>query len=198
MIIEKEGHRIVVDPGNFFTEKFKVADLGKIDAVLYTHQHADHFDDSIIDELKSNGAKLYGNPEVVKLIGSDANMVESGKSFELAGFQIRPHDLPHSLLPDGSEGPHNTGYIIDGLLFHAGDGIKTEGFEVDAVALPIAGPDISFLDAIKLTKTLKVKKVIPVHYDGIKVNPESFVKYFEWGKGTAEVIILENGQSTEI
>ncbi len=140
--------------------------------------------------------KLYGNSAVAALIGDGAYEVKDNEKFEVSGFQVLPHDLPHCLLPDGSEGPMNTGYIIDDCFFHPGDGIKTGWLQIDIIALPIVGPDISLLDAISFTKELQAKKVIPIHYDAIKLSSDSFLEYFKRGGGTAEVIVLKDGEST--
>jgi L-ascorbate metabolism protein UlaG (beta-lactamase superfamily) len=44
LLLEKNGQRIVIDPGKFFAEKYSFAELGEISAVLYTHRHGDHLD----------------------------------------------------------------------------------------------------------------------------------------------------------
>jgi L-ascorbate metabolism protein UlaG (beta-lactamase superfamily) len=134
---------------------------------------------------------------VEQLIGEGANTVESGSGFELAGFNIMPHDLPHCAMPDGSAGPQNTGYIIDDNFFHPGDGVETEDVHVDHVALPIAGPSISFYEAFKFAKSVGAKKIIPIHYDNSGLfpgNPHGFAQVFK----DAEVIVLEDGESVEL
>lgn len=197
LLLKKDGKRIVIDPGNFFAAKYGMAELGNVAAVLYTHQHPDHYDPSLAEQFQSVDIPLYGNAAVAGLIGPEANLISHGQRFEIAGFSIRAHDLPHCLLADGSAGPPNTGYIIDGTFLHPGDGIKTEGLEIEALALPIAGPSISLYHAAEFARSLGAKKIIPMHYDNIDLfpgNPHGFARVFP----QAEVIVLENGQSVEL
>ncbi len=93
LLLEKDGKRIVIDPGNFFAAKFSVQDLGKLQAVLYTHQHADHFEPGLVEEFKSAGVGLYGNEAVAELIGSEAVTLEDGRAVELGGFSVLPHNF---------------------------------------------------------------------------------------------------------
>ncbi|MBW3538049.1 MBL fold metallo-hydrolase [Candidatus Parcubacteria bacterium] len=194
LLLEKDGRRIAIDPGSFFTDRYRAQDLGAIEAVLYTHQHADHFDQSLVNEFKAAGVALYGNRAVCQLIGEGARPADSGQPFEVAGFNVTPHDLPHCRLVDGSDGPPNTGYIIDGHFFHPGDGVETEGVQVDHLALPIAGPSVSFYHAAKFAKSLGAQKVIPIHYHSFKADPHDFASRFQ----DAEVIVLESGESVEL
>lgn len=198
LTIEKNGKKIVIDPGNVFTQIYKVEDLGAIDAVLYTHSHADHFDISIVEQFRDNGVVMYGNSSVVNLIGNDAVEVVDGQEFEVAGFSVLPRDLDHCLMPDGSNGPHNTGFVVDGTFFHPGDGIKIDNLQVPDLALPIAGPDISFTGAIAFVKSLGARCVIPIHFDNHGTKPELLNKYNESFALGLEVIILQNGQSVEL
>jgi len=101
-------------------------------------------------------------------------------------------------MADGSEGPQNTGYVVDDVFFHPGDGKELEGLQVRAMAVPIIGPDISILDAVSFIKQLSVKVAIPIHYDGIPLDPQAFVTYAERGRATCEVRVLAEGESTAI
>lgn len=197
LLLEKDGRRIVIDPGRFFVASYSVGDLGDIEAVLYTHQHSDHFDQSITEQLKATGAKLFGNAEVAALIGQGANLVEGGRQFTVAGFEVTPHDLPHCRIP-GLEPPQNTGYIVDGNFFHPGDGVETEGVSVENLAVPIAGPDISPFDAVQFIESVGAKAAIPIHYHFFKEDPEVFAKAYGRSGGQAKIVILGDGQSVEV
>lgn len=196
LLIEKKGHRIVIDPGSFFIEKYSIDELGQVDAVLYTHQHRDHYDADLAKQLKSIGAVLYGNTDVCALIDDGANEVTNGQTFEIAGFSITPHDLPHFVI-EGREMPQNTGYIIDGNFFHPGDGIKTSGFEVNDLATPIAGA-FTFDDTLDLAHTLSAKRLIPIHYSNQQMYPVNINEFIKKASAEFEVIVLEDGQTAEL
>jgi L-ascorbate metabolism protein UlaG (beta-lactamase superfamily) len=197
LLLEKNERRIVIDPGSFFAAAFSPDVLGDVSAVLYTHQHADHYDEALAKQFIDMGVAVYGNDAVAALVGERAKIVTSGQSFNVGGFEIMPHDLPHCEMVDGSAGPPNTGYIIDGNFFHAGDGIETEGVHVANMAVAITGPSISFRDAALFAQSVGARKVIPMHYDNVSLfiaNPHGFERAF----AGAEVIVLENGQSVEL
>jgi L-ascorbate metabolism protein UlaG (beta-lactamase superfamily) len=88
--------------------------------------------------------------------------------------------------------------VVDGVLFHPGDGKELEDLTVDNIALPIIGPDISILDAINFAKQVSAKVAIPIHYTGIPLDPTAFVEYAKWGDVDFEVRILADGESTEV
>lgn len=195
LLLEKDGKRVVIDPGMFFSKEFALVDLGQVEAVLYTHQHPDHYDPDLATKFLEAGVKLYGNADVVSLIGNKATTVYSGQQISIAGFGVLPHDLPHCRTIEMPP-PPNTGYIIDGNFFHPGDGVVTTGVTVDGLALPIAGPDISFVDAVDFAKQVQAKKIIPMHYhhDGFLANPDNFASRIKF----AEVIVLKDGESVEL
>ncbi len=195
-MLEKDGRRIVIDPGMHFLETHKVEELDGVEAVLYTHQHPDHYEPEIAQWLIDRGIGLYANAATAQLIGEDATVIRDGDTLTIGGFEIIARELPHCLLPDGSEGPQNTGYVIDGVLFDPGDGKDLDDLRVDVMALPITGPDISMLDAFNFAKKLGVKVAIPVHYRWMGADAETY-KQFATGM-PFDVRILADGESTEI
>jgi len=196
LLLEKEGRRIVIDPGNFFAAKYSVDDLGAIEAVIYTHQHGDHYDASIAEEFKSKGIPLYGNSAVAGLIGVGSTVVRHRESFTIGGFDITPHDLPH-FAKEGVVMPSNTGYIIDGNFFHPGDGIKTEGVQVHDFAAPVGGPfDYQVIKDFALS--LQAKIIIPIHFTNVAMYPCDTTDFTEVIGDSAEVIVLNDGQAVEL
>lgn len=194
LVLKKGAGRILIDPGTLTMNAHSLDDFGDVQGVLYTHRHADHFDESAVDQLLDRGVELYGNADVCSLIGGEAKEVRDGEDFQVAGFQITPRDLPHFPMVDGSDGPPNTGFVLDGRLFHPGDGISLPGLTVDALALPIAGPSISFREAYVFTKQTQANKVLPIHYDFFVADPELFANYCD----VADVVVLQEGESTDI
>jgi L-ascorbate metabolism protein UlaG (beta-lactamase superfamily) len=112
----------------------------------------------------------------------------------IAGFEVLPRDLPHVVMIDGSPGPPNTGFILDGALFHPGDGIAIDGLRVDALALPIAGPSLRFRDAYRFVEQLGARRAVPMHYDLFIADPKLFASRCD----IAEVIVLGPGESTDV
>lgn len=193
LIIEGEG-RICVDLGSLVTATTNIEQLGHLDAVLFTHTHPDHLDPEAADRLLDADVPLYGNTDVCSLLGERAGELRDGESLEVAGFEILPVDVPHVPLVDGSPGPPNTGFVVDGRLFHPGDSITDPGLTAEILAVPIAGPSISNRDAYRLAEAVDAATVIPIHYDYFVANPQLFANNVD----IAKVVVLEHGQSVDL
>lgn len=200
LVLEKNGQRIIIDPGSLTSPKFKASDLLPADAILITHEHMDHADPGLIAELIKGGVTVVvGNESTVKALGSAiTKVVSDGQEFEVAGFSITAKELPHVAMVDGSPGPQNTGFVIDNTFFHPGDGLKISGLKVPKLAAPIAGPDVSPADVFAFVNSVECDTVIPIHYDYFPADPEFFARLLAPAKVGLKVIVLDNGQSTEI
>lgn len=194
LLIEKTGGRIVIDPGNFFVAKYSLEDLGRLDGVLYTHQHSDHFDAALAEKFLGQGVPLYGNESVCRLLPQKVCRLVSGSGFTLAGFSVVPYDLPHFPVENP---PQNTGYVIDGNFFHPGDGLEIEGLETENLAAPI-GTSKGFDGALSLARSLKAKRLIPIHYANQALYPCDVKDFTSQAAGEFEVTVLADGESREL
>ncbi len=202
LVIEKNGFRIMIDPGNVtFANGFSPEEFQGCDGYLITHTHSDHLDPENIRIVVGDN-KVFGNEDVVnklKELGIEGQVVKNKETFKVGEFEIIAVDLPHCALPEGmGEPPPNTGFIIDGVLFDPGDGYEApEQLKVDNMVLAITGPTITTEGAIKFAQDLGVKVVIPIHYNGrFKADPEDFAK--EATKLGMEIRILNFGEETEV
>ena len=196
LVVEKsDGGRLLIDPGNFAIDAHDVDDFGPVDAVLYTHRHPDHCDERGLEALLERDVVAYGNADVVALLGADrVAEIRDGEAVEIAGFEVLPRDLPHVVMVDGAPGPPNTGFVLDGAFFHPGDGIGLEGLRVEKLALPIAGPSISFRDAYRFVEQVGARRAVPMHYDMFIADPHLFASRCD----IADVVVLAPGESTDL
>jgi L-ascorbate metabolism protein UlaG (beta-lactamase superfamily) len=195
LLIEEGGVRILIDPSG--QEKDNIAKFGQLDAVLYTHEHGDHFDAEMAKTFVEQGvAPVYANASTAKLIEASKTEVSDGQEFEINNVKVKAIELPHSLMIDGSNGPQNTGYLINEKLFHPGDGKELSNLNVEVLAVPLNGPDISSHDAFNFAKQVSAEHLIPIHYDFMGGNPQFFAMTTE--KHGMKTHALENGKSAEI
>lgn len=195
LLIEEGTARLMIDPSGH--EATRLADFGHLDAVMYTHEHGDHFDADLAQQFSANGAKLYANAATAQKMKTDPTIVENGQEFEAGGVKIKAIELPHCKMWDGGAGPQNTGYLINDRLFHSGDGAVLDGLSVEILALPITGPDVSLKDAFDFAAQLKAKTLIPVHYDYIGTKPEVFAELAR-GQFGLDAKVLDIGQTMEV
>lgn len=198
LILEKAGKRAIIDPGSLVSDKYKSGDLLPIDLILITHEHIDHIDPKLIDELLAiKKVPVIANQSTAKLLSDKVTkVIEDKEIINVEGFEITARELPHCLMVDGDTGPQNTGYVIDGNFFHPGDGIEIANLFVENAAIPIAGPDISPRDVYTFIKQLGCTTIIPIHYDFFITNPDMLNN--EYLFPDIKAIILANGESTEI
>ena len=207
------GKKIIIDPGYLTFDPsthsgksgqagsgFKVEDFQGADCYLITHQHADHLDPETIKEVIQN-KPVYGNIDVtdkLKECGVSGIEVKDQQEFNVEGFMIKAIDLPHFEKPN-TQMPPNTGFLIDGVFFHPGDGWRIEGVKSEKAAVPISGPpdgEIGFEQALTLAKSLGAKAVIPIHYDKYPADPNEFSKLAQ--KEGIKVISLNIGEEVDI
>ena len=175
LVVLNNNSKLVIDPGNITfnqllpdgRQRFKAEEFIGANGYLITHQHADHMDPANIKAVVGDNP-VFGNLDVVTKLseyGIKATAVSSRQKFSIGEFDIETVDLPHCKMVDGSAGPPNTGFLINDIFFHPGDGIELKDFSVDNLALPIAGPSIDFEKAVNFAKALKAKLIIPIHYN---------------------------------
>ena len=195
LLIEEKGTRLLIDPsGHGKDAAFK---LGELDAVLYTHEHPDHFDPEMARTFVEQGiAPVYANASTARQISASKMVVNDREEFKVGSLAIKVIELPHCLMVDGSAGPQNIGYLIDGKLFHPGDGKELIGLKVEVLAMPLSGPDISMKDAFDFAKQVSAKQVIPIHYDFMGGNPGFFATHAE--RAGIKSHELKHGQSIEL
>jgi len=198
LLVEEGSARILIDPSDEEAKRYD--SFGKLDAVLYTHQHADHFDADLAQKFAAAGVPIYANASTAKFCKTAPSISENGEEYDIAGVKIKAIELPHCLMPNGSAGPQNTGYLVDNTFFDPGDGVSLKGLQVDHLALPITGPDVSMKDAFLFAKQLGVKVAIPVHYDKLGADPEVYAIFAGYFPDDFAFTIkpLSIGESTEI
>jgi L-ascorbate metabolism protein UlaG (beta-lactamase superfamily) len=194
VIEEPDGGRLLIDPGNVAMDAVAFDAFGSLDAVLFTHRHPDHFDPRALEAILERDLPIFTNADVCGLIDDGATQVHDGQPFQAAGFDIVPRDLPHVVLVNGAAGPPNTAYVIDGRLLHPGDAIEVNGVNVDAVAVPVAGPSISFRDAYVMLQRTGASTAIPIHYDTFSANTALFEKFVD----IATVVVLDHGEWVDL
>lgn len=182
ILIEHEGQRLLIDPGEFsFIEgKLMPEDIPSVDVILITHEHIDHCSVGAMKKILAKkreprqGTKplIYANNHVHDLLqaeGIDSRVIEEeGAEKEMAekeivcgAFSIKPLHLPHGALPVAV--PHNMGYLINNAVLHPGDSLQLSGITCKVLLLPIAGPWCTLKEALDAALMVRPEAVIPIH-----------------------------------
>jgi L-ascorbate metabolism protein UlaG (beta-lactamase superfamily) len=160
LLVEEQGKTILIDPGNFtyLAKALDIKKLKKLDYILITHEHPDHFYLPFVKELvaKFPKVKIITSNSIVTLLKK-----ENIKAISRADAMIKLEPVPHEKLWD-TKPPENVMVTIFGKLAAPGDShhFKTKA---EVIALPIQAPWGSTTDAVNLAARLKPKVIIPVH-----------------------------------
>jgi len=163
--IEHDGTTLVIDPGMFTQPEA----LDGADAVLITHEHADHY---VIDLLRRTDAPVYTIEAVATKIRQDGpdvaertTVVAPGQAFE-AGLPVAAVNEKHAVIH--AEMPHfdNSGYLVtagETTLFHPGDALDGPGQEVDVLFVPCSAPWARSAELIDFARAVKAPTNIAIH-----------------------------------
>jgi L-ascorbate metabolism protein UlaG (beta-lactamase superfamily) len=203
LLIEEKELRILADPGGVY---FTVPnDLRKIDVVLITHEHLDHYDQEALKKLVQNNpnAKIFTNSGVGKLLSRESiqySLLEDGGSVSEKGVTIQGFGKKHAVTLEELPLVDNTGYLVSNRLFIPGDALTAPPVPVEILALPVAGPWLKLSEAVEYAKRIKPRVSFPVHEAILKEPIASLVT--SWPQKSIEAfgtkfVNMQAGMTTE-
>ncbi|HEY3503380.1 MAG TPA: MBL fold metallo-hydrolase [Actinocatenispora sp.] len=153
--LEHEGRVLVIDPGTW-TEP---AAATGADAVLVTHEHADHVD---VHRLAELGVPVYA-PADADIPGLPVTGVTAGEEFTAAGFRVRAVGGRHAIIYNGEPDCANLGYLVDDALYHPGDSVHVPAQPVDTLCVPAQGSWLKMAEAIDFARAIRPRRAFPIH-----------------------------------
>lgn len=160
LLVEEQGKTMLIDPGNFTynAHVFAVDKLEKLDYILITHEHEDHFYLPFVKEILQRfpDVTIITNPSIVAILEKEGITAASEENED-----VKLDVIAHEKLWD-KEPPQNAVFKIFGKLVHPGDSLHftTTG---DILALPLQAPWGSTTQAVEKALEMQPKVIIPIH-----------------------------------
>ncbi|WP_113718672.1 MBL fold metallo-hydrolase [Arthrobacter dokdonensis] len=171
--IEKEGRVVVLDPGTFSETDLALAGA---DAILITHEHADHIDqDAVLAALAANPGTPVHAPAVVAdalraaapQTSGQVHSAAAGDTFTTAGFTIRCFGGQHALIHPSIPVVANVGFLVDDAVYHPGDSlIVPPGVQVDTLLVPVHAPWSKVAEVVDFVVSVRAPRAFQIH-DGL-------------------------------
>lgn len=200
LLLEAADTRVLVDPGTFSSGFETLRDL---DAIVVTHQHADHLDLSrVVDLVRANpDALVLTDPQTAQLLaghGIEATANAAGRDIGVGGLTLTGVGQWHAFNHEFMATVANVGvaFRADGepTFYHPGDAYDGEPGPVDILAVPLNAPWTPVRDTITFVRRLAPRRIVPIHDALLAPAGRALYLTHVGGNGGAEVADLAGGQ----
>jgi L-ascorbate metabolism protein UlaG (beta-lactamase superfamily) len=163
--LEKDGAALVIDPGQWSDP---AAALTGASAVLITHEHADHLDADAVRAAMAGdlSLELWAHASVAgqfRDFGARVHAVGHGDTFTAAGFGVHVYGHDHAQIHRDIPVIPNTGFAVDGEVFHPGDALTVPEDRVPTLLLPIAAPWLKTAEMIDYARDVAPARAYAIH-----------------------------------
>lgn len=164
--IEEQGRVLVLDPGVFTDAEA----LDGADAVLITHEHADHVHP---DHLRGSEAPIWTIAAVERRLREEApevaervTVVRPGDRLEVAGVSVEVVGEKHAVIHPDYDRFDNSGYLLEAGghgVYHPGDALTAPPRAVDVLLAPVSAPWLKVGEAVDFVREVGAPTALAIH-----------------------------------
>lgn len=162
-ILERDGARLIVDPGMFTELDVVPTDVA---AVVITHEHRDHWVEENVRAITE------ANPEAVVTATStiaqaapdpDIRVVLPGDTVDADPFRLTFFGGTHAEIHASIPLIDNVGVLVNETWFYGGDSLEVPGVPVETLAVPSSAPWMKMGEMIDFVLAVAPERTYPVH-----------------------------------
>jgi len=162
LLVETPERTGLIDPGIFSWQSgtFNITKLNKLDELIITHEHSDHFHMPFVEALLEKFPKT----QIVTTSSVKKQLKEAGYKdvVDKSTESVKLFQAEHEVIEPYGATPENTGIHYLERLTHPGDCHHFNETK-EILALPVTAPWGTVIDALNLALKLKPKFVLPIH-----------------------------------
>lgn len=162
-VVEKDGQRLLVDPGNF-TDDFRLPE--DLMAVVLTHLHPDHCDVHKLARIREHYPNIpfFAHQSVAKEYrGTTFEIVEPGDIKQAGGFTLEFNGGEHATIHPDIPPIANLSVTIDGILYYPGDSFAVPPKQMQIIAVPASAPWLKISEAMDFITKTRPAYAFPTH-----------------------------------
>ncbi|MFT4212374.1 MAG: MBL fold metallo-hydrolase [Microbacterium sp.] len=164
LTLEKNGRKLIVDPGNYTNPLPDVADVA---AVVITHEHADHWTPDQLDRILRLNAEvpIYGPEGVARAAaGYRITVVSPGDTLDVDPFHLEFFGGHHAVIHESIPVIENVGVLVDDAFYYPGDSYAVpKGAKVELLAAPVGAPWLKIGDAMDFVLAVAPRRAFGTH-----------------------------------
>ncbi|MCX6502079.1 MAG: MBL fold metallo-hydrolase [Microbacterium sp.] len=202
LTLDKNGKKLVIDPGTFTTP---LTDLHGLVGIVLTHEHVDHWTPENLDRILAThpDTPIFA-PEGVEHAapGYRITTVAPGDAVDVGPFHLEFFGGRHAVIHESIPVVDNVGVLVDGKFYYPGDSyVVPEGVAVSLLAAPVGAPWLKIGDAMDFVLAVKPARAFGTHDMTLSRAGLSMGRArLQWAveQNGGEFVELEPGQSTDV
>jgi L-ascorbate metabolism protein UlaG (beta-lactamase superfamily) len=200
VVLTKDGSTLVIDPGAYTPNSAEL--VAGTTAVLVTHDHPDHFDAGVLTAALDAQPELHvwAPANVAAELGHEGQVtsVESGDTFQAAGFDVRAVGGEHAVIHSDIPVMSNVGYVVDGAVYHPGDAYFVPEVTVETLLVPTSGPWAKLSELVDFVRAVRPTRAVQIHDLMLSdAGRGSFAQFAEQLTGI-ELVTLPDGETIAV
>lgn len=167
MLLEKNGQKLLIDPGEYTPPIGEIADVV---GIVVTHEHADHWTAEQINPIlaANPAARILATPVTAKNMAAAgitvaAEAVVPGDALMLGEFKLHFFGGKHAIIHESIPQIDNVAVLVDDTFYYAGDSFFVPPVPVELLAAPASAPWMKLSETMDYIMAVKAPRVIQAH-----------------------------------